>query len=582
VLSPHPYPLPKGEGVTCEFLARDKKTIALVFDVISIRDENRHADHPSPAERAPKLRGKYWLIIIISAIVLAFALYINGLSKNPPGFYVDESGIAYNAFLIAHTGKGEFGQRFPLFFQFYTNGWTEWANPTQIYLLAIPFRFFRPSIHLARIYGAFWVFLACLLLGFLAKQISGRRIVAVLVALLALVTPWLFEVSRLVFETFFYPAALTLFLLSVYFAQRKQKWSWFNVGMLAATLMLLTYSYTIGRLLGPLLAFSLLLFLTSWKRLIAIAKTWVIYGVTLIPLLIFKLKHPEVLTQRFYSVSYIKPDSHWREIVPKFFRRYLEDFSVVSLLIDGDGNPRHHVPGSLGSFLFGVFVLSIIGLVVVFVCYWRDPWWRFVVFGTLVSIVPGALTADQFHSLRLIAYPVFLLVLTIPALQYLLGRQSRAIESPQSNETFGLLIESRSRSLPALARRVTLLVLLAATAAQALYFQRIFRREGPKREWVFDADYKAVYDAAIALPNRPIYLIDGSSPAYVHAYWYATVEGRDRAQFVHLEDESAPYGAIVISSAQNCDDCEVIKKSGEYIVYRARWPTVTVPLRKRK
>ena len=197
--------------------------------------------------------------MLFRSIVLAFALYLNGLSRNPPGFYVDESGIAYNAFLIAHTGKGEFGQRFPLFFQFYTNGWTEWANPTQIYLLALPFRFFRPSIHLARIYSAFWVFLACLLLGFLAKQISGRRIVAVLVAIIALLTPWLFEVSRLVFETFFYPAALTLFLLSVHYAQRKQKWSWLNVGMVAATLMLLTYSYTIGRLLGPLLAFGLLL-----------------------------------------------------------------------------------------------------------------------------------------------------------------------------------------------------------------------------------------------------------------------------------------------------------------------------------
>ena len=152
------------------------------FNAIRILDESRRTNHPSPAERAPKLRGKYWLIIIVPAIVLAFAFYINGLSRNPPGFYVDESGIAYNAFLIAHTGKGEFGQRFPLFFQFYTNGWTEWANPTQIYLLAIPFRFFRPSIHLARTYSAFWVFLACLLLGFLAKQISGRRIVAVLVA----------------------------------------------------------------------------------------------------------------------------------------------------------------------------------------------------------------------------------------------------------------------------------------------------------------------------------------------------------------------------------------------------------------
>src|SRR5713101_8915560 len=127
------------------------------------------------------------LAVALLVVVLLFLLYINGLSKNPPGFYVDESGIAYNAFLIGHTGKGEFGQRFPLFFRFYTNDWTQWANPTQIYLLAIPFRFFRPSIHLARIYSAFWVFLACLLLGFLAKQISGRRIVAVLVGMIALV-----------------------------------------------------------------------------------------------------------------------------------------------------------------------------------------------------------------------------------------------------------------------------------------------------------------------------------------------------------------------------------------------------------
>src|SRR5207237_10210889 len=130
------------------------KTIALPFEVTSILDESRRADDSSPGKRATTLLHKYWLAVLVSAIVLAFALYINGLSKNPPGFYVDESGIAYNAFLIANTGNGEFGQRFPLFFQFYTNGWTQWANPTQIYLLAIPFRFFRPSIHVERVCSA--------------------------------------------------------------------------------------------------------------------------------------------------------------------------------------------------------------------------------------------------------------------------------------------------------------------------------------------------------------------------------------------------------------------------------------------
>ncbi len=530
--------------------------------------------------RVTRLHGNYRLAIVLLAIVLAFALYINGLSRNPPGFYVDESGIAYNAFLIAHTGKGEFGQRFPLFFQFYTNGWTEWANPTQIYLLAIPFRFFRPSIHLARIYSAFWVFAACLLLGGLARRISGSRRVAVLVTVMALLTPWLFEVSRLVFETFFYPTAFALFLLSIHNAQAKPKWNWLNVVMVAGTLMLLTYSYTIGRLLGPLLAVGLVLFVTSWKRLFAVVKTWTVYGITLVPLLIFRLKNPEALTQRFYAVSYIKPDSHWREIVGKFFKRYFQDLSVVSLLVQGDGNPRHHVQGAWGSFLIGVFALSIIGLLLVIVRNWRDVWWRFIVFGTLVSIIPGALTADQFHSLRLIAYPVFLLVLAIPGVQFLLEPRRGLTESFHIHEPLSFLNESRSKFLPTSVRRVILIVLLAVTAEQAIYFQKVFRRDGPNRGWVFDADYKEVYDAAVALPNRPIYLIDGSSPAYVHAYWYAVIEGRNRSQFVHMNDDPPPYGAIAISSEEHCDNCEVIKKSGEYMVYRERWPSVTVPLKK--
>lgn len=524
---------------------------------------------------------KPWLVLS-AAIILAFVLYINGLSKNPPGFYVDESGIAYNAYLIAHTGKSEFGRRLPLFFQFYTNGWIEWANPTQIYLLAVPFRIFRPTIHLARVYAAFWMFVACLVLGGLAKRISGRTSIGLLVAALGLATPWLFEVSRLVFETFFYPAALALFLVALFHAHAKSKWTWINVTTLGATLMLLTYSYTIGRLLGPLLAFGLLLFATNLDRLLSIAKTLALYLLTLAPLIIWRMRHPGTLTQRFYSVSYIKPGSHWLEIIPKFLRRYLEDLSLISLLIDGDANLRHHVKGSLGSFLIGAFLLSLIGLLVVLVRHWRDAWWRYIVFGTFAAIVPGALTADQFHSLRLIAYPVFLLVLTIPALQFLLARQPNAPDSLAEYERFSLLDEGKMESGSMLGRRAVLFTLLLIAAAQAIYFQHVFRREGPKRDWFFDADYESIYEAAVALPNRPIYLIDGSSPAYVHAYWYATVERRSTTEFVHLEDEPAPYGAVVISSEERCTDCDIIKKSGQFMVYRVHWPQVFVPLRKHR
>ena len=520
-------------------------------------DENVATSATSPArERRPY----FWLRIpsIILGFVLLYVFYIDGVATNPPGFYVDESAIAYNAYCIAHTGANEFGTHFPLFFPVYTGGWVQNANPTQIYLLAIPFILIKPSIWIARVYSASWVFAACLLLGLLARKISGRDTVGLLVAVIAIFTPWLFDVSRLVMETFFYPMAVVLFLLALWRARKHENWNWFDIAALAATLMLLTYSYTIGRLLGPLLAAGLILFATSQTRLIGIIKTWVAYAATLIPLLVFRSQHPEALTQRFYLISYIKPDSTWSEIIPKFIRRYFEDLSLISLLFDGDGNPRHHATGTLGSFLIGAFVLVLIGLIVIVVRHWRDAWWRYIIFGAAASIVPGALTGDQFHSLRLVAYPIFLLVLMIPALGFLLEQPSRS--------------ESEAAALPlsSFARRTILTVIIVAISAQVIYFQRIYRRDGPNRGWVFDAAYKDVYDLAVAQPSRPIYLSDGTQPAYVHALWYATIEGRSRDQFVHLDEGvRAPAGAVVIASDADCFNCQLIKKSGDYILYRS-------------
>ena len=88
-----------------------------------------------------KFLRRYRLVVTLLGITFPYLFYIDGVSTNPPGFYIDESAIAYNAYCIAHTGAGEFGSRLPLFFPVYTGGWIQYANPTQIYLLAIPFAF---------------------------------------------------------------------------------------------------------------------------------------------------------------------------------------------------------------------------------------------------------------------------------------------------------------------------------------------------------------------------------------------------------------------------------------------------------
>src|SRR5260370_39289019 len=109
------------------------------------------------------------LAVALLVVVLLFLLYANGLSKNPPGFYVDESGLAYNAYLVAHTGAGESGVRFPLFFPFYTGGLTQWAHPAQIYPLSILLFFIKATILAGRIFSGGWVFAAGRLRGCLAQ-----------------------------------------------------------------------------------------------------------------------------------------------------------------------------------------------------------------------------------------------------------------------------------------------------------------------------------------------------------------------------------------------------------------------------
>jgi hypothetical protein len=224
-----------------------------------------------------------------------------------------------------------------------------------------------------------------------------------------------------------------------------------------------------------------------------------------------------------------------------------------------------------GAFFFATFILAMLGLLLVVVRHRHDPWWRFIVYGLAVSILPGAITYEPFHALRLMALPVFLSLMTVPALQWLLAPDEQKQEAAGGRHNIGASLHALSRSV----RLGILILLLALTIIEAIRFQTIFRREGPKRGIYFDASYKEAYDAAVAQPSRPIYLIDGYyGPAYMHAFWYATVEGRPTSEFVHLADAakhpSPPIGGVVISSDQNCQKCEIIKRSGVYLLYRSK------------
>ncbi len=489
------------------------------------------------------------------SIIAVFGLYTYHISRNPPGFYVDEAALSYNAYLVSQTGAGEFGSPGTLYFQIYTGGFTQYANPTHIYILALVFLILGPSILAAKMTAATCVFAACILLGLLAYRLSNDDIrVGLSVGLIAVVTPWLFEISRLVLETFFYPLAVTLFLWAVFRASQKERWNWIDTASITSGLVLITYSYTIGRLLGALLAFSLICFAVNKQKLFDVLKTWTAYGITLIPLVIYNIRNPELRT-RFYLISYIKPESSISEIIWTFIGRYFQDLNPVTMLLYGDSNSRHHINGALGSVFITAFVLFVISLVVIAVRDRKNAWWRFVFLCLLASAVPGAMTLDKFHTLRMIAFPVFFLVMLVPAVQWLFGKKG---------EVGNLRI-----------LRLGLAVFLGAgMLAETAFFYRQYHLYGENRYAVFNAGYKDAYDNAVALPQRPIYLEDGYwGPMYINALWYATLDGRDRNEFIHLPyGKKAPSGSIVISSEKSCSRCELISRSGDFLLYKQAPP----------
>src|ERR1044071_7637273 len=101
--------------------------------------------------------------VLLPALMLAagFAFYVRGAATNPPGFFIDESSIAFNAHTISETGRDEHGESFPLYFR----AFSDYKNPTYVYLLAAVFRVTGPSVAAARVLSAALGAAAALLLG---------------------------------------------------------------------------------------------------------------------------------------------------------------------------------------------------------------------------------------------------------------------------------------------------------------------------------------------------------------------------------------------------------------------------------
>ncbi|MBK8466943.1 MAG: NHL repeat-containing protein [Chloracidobacterium sp.] len=516
-------------------------------------------------------------LIILAGIVLLYCLWIYGLSTNPPGFYIDEACIAYNGYLIGTTGEQEDGTKFPLYIHCYTQGWSQYMSASQPYALAILYAFISPSVISARVFAATLVFIAILLLGLLAARISGRTSIGIIVALSAMATPWLFEFSRLVMETFVLILAIVLFLFSLYNAHKKERWKFTDVLSISLLATLITYSYATGRVIGPLFVFGLLIFAVNLRKLLDVFKVWVIYSITMIPMIMVYLKDPLIISGRFLRATNLSKSASLFENIGTVLVALIQDFSPVFFIIKGDELLRHHVPNAgMGELLVGTFALGILGVIIVLIRHRSSTWWRFILYGAFASMLPGAITFERHHSMRALAFPIFFLLLTVPAISWLMGIYNEKADISDSVESKRASFWSSSTER--YIRFGMLGILLLFTAVQTVQFQIVFRKNGidPSRKTVFHEAYERVLDKALAEGDRPIYLHDSGEPVYMLGLWFGATKGVDRADFVHLLDrQNPPEGALVLTSKSTCTECQVIYQDGGFLLFRNQRPDMS-------
>jgi hypothetical protein len=472
--------------------------------------------------------------VAVVLAVCAFQLWIS--PGNPPGFFRDEAALAYNAYTIEHTGRDEYGARFPLYF----SSFLDYKSPLFVYALAGVFRLTGPGREVARGLAATSMLAAILLLGWLAYRLTGRPAVSVAAIALAGTTPWLFELGRVAFEVTMEPFCVVLVLLGVARAARLDDWRPLGAVPVAIALGAITYVYAGGRFLAPLLAVSLLV-LVNRERWRWVAAALAGFALTQIPLLLYTQAHPGALSRRFDATTFIHGSTSPFEVVWRTAFNYVQDLQLWHYIVSGDSKPYAHTPGS-SALLAASVALSVAGVVLVLRRHRGEPFWRFALAALLVSPIPAALTIDRFHAVRLAPFAVMLAVFAIPA-----------IDAIKSNALAAAIV--------------------VAGAVQFALFVHDYSTDGPLRTGRFEAGVPGLLQQAWANGGTVYVDYDDLEPLTL-ARWYALDKGLREARVVRLPDGGIPpKGSTALGRTQPCDyRCTRIAQSGDYWLARAEGP----------
>lgn len=366
-----------------------------------------------PSEHARRSRSAS-LAVVLAIVVLAGALRLVGLARNPPAINQDEAERAYEAYCLRQTGRDYHNKPWPIFFRAFGVG--DYPPGHYIYTLIPVQAALGMSVWSTRLPAAVLGTLHVLFLYWLVAQLYGRR-VGVLAALLLAVSPWHIHLSRLAFEVSLCLPLLTLGLYLVVRAGRRASDTPASavgvrdsIGLFAGGLLLglVAWGYNALRVVVPLLLIGgLMLFLVPMWRFLRRRRGWLAGGVFLFglavglaPFIYATIATPDEAWGRASTETLFGGGRSLRESLVATARVYALHLGPSFLFAKGDPSAVQSVPG-YGQLHYYCALLLPLGVARVLWRWRRERFGLFVLGWILVAPLPAAVTDLQAgHALR--------------------------------------------------------------------------------------------------------------------------------------------------------------------------------------
>ncbi len=242
-------------------------------------------------------RRTRWLLVGI--LLCGFALRAFEFPNNPPGFYVDEAGVGYEAYSLLKTGADRWGIQLPVYFI----SWGSGQSVLYSYLTAPIIATFGLSIFSTRLLSLMVGALTLPLLFATVKRAHGETAALVATAALA-VMPWHVMISRWALDANLLPFFLLLGTCTVARALEHRSASSIIIALLPWGLAL--YAYAMAFIVVPVLV---VLVFAFYRKSILGSRSWwgalALFGLLAFPIALFLVKN--FVFQRALAVESLLP-----------------------------------------------------------------------------------------------------------------------------------------------------------------------------------------------------------------------------------------------------------------------------------